>query len=83
MTEGVMAALITGAASVLAIVVSTMVQSSSTKKLMEYQINELKGDILRLDDKVNKHNNLIERMAVVERDVKSAHHRIDEIKGGH
>lgn len=83
MTEGVMAALITGAASIIAIIVSTMVQSSSTKKLMEYQINELKGDILRLDDKVNKHNNLIERMAVVERDVKSAHHRIDEIKGGH
>ena len=83
MTEGVTAALITGAASIIAIIVSTMVQSSSTKKLMEYQINELKGDILRLDDKVNKHNNLIERMAVVERDVKSAHHRIDEIKGGH
>lgn len=35
--------------------------------------------IQQLEEKVNKHNNLIERMAIVERDTKSAHRRIDEI----
>ncbi|MCI9085887.1 MAG: hypothetical protein HFE51_05630, partial [Clostridia bacterium] len=31
------------------------------------------------EEKVNKHNNLVERMIVVEQSTKSAHHRIDEI----
>lgn len=80
MSEGVMAALITGACSIGAIIVSSMVQSGSTRKLMEYQIKEIKGDISRLDDKVMKHNNLVERMAVAERDIESFHHMIDRIE---
>ena len=35
--------------------------------------------IEQLEEKVNKHNNLVERMIVVEQSTKSAHHRIDEI----
>lgn len=34
-----------------------------------------------LEKKMDKHNNLIERMAACESSVKSAHHRIDELKG--
>ena len=34
----------------------------------------------KLEEKVNKHNNLIERMVAVEQSTKSAHHRIDEIR---
>lgn len=33
-----------------------------------------------LEQKMDKHNNLQERMAVVEQSTKSAHHRIDDIK---
>ncbi|MEG1125714.1 MAG: hypothetical protein RSE10_03400 [Oscillospiraceae bacterium] len=33
-----------------------------------------------LEEKVNKHNNLIERMYIVEASAKSAHHRIDELR---
>jgi hypothetical protein len=33
-----------------------------------------------LEKKMDKHNNLIERMATCESSVKSAHHRIDEIR---
>ncbi len=36
--------------------------------------------ISQLEKKVEKHNNLVERMVNVENSVKSAHHRIDEIK---
>lgn len=36
--------------------------------------------ISQLEKKVEKHNNLIERMVRVENSVKSAHHRIDEIR---
>lgn len=33
-----------------------------------------------LEQKVDKHNQVVERMAVAERDIKSAHRRIDEIR---
>lgn len=32
-----------------------------------------------LEKKMDKHNNLIERMATAEASIKSAHHRIDDI----
>lgn len=36
-----------------------------------------------LEQKVDKHNQVIERVYRVEESTKSAHHRIDEIKEGH
>ena len=41
--------------------------------------------IKQLEEKVQKHNRLVERMTAVEQSVKSAHHRvdrIDEVLGG-
>ena len=40
---------------------------------MNYRIDELTKE-------VEKHNSVVERMAVVENSLKSAHHRIDELK---
>lgn len=34
-----------------------------------------------LEKKVEKHNNVIERLYVAEESVRSAHHRIDELRG--
>ena len=48
--------------------------------IIKTQIAVLQRDIIRLEQKQDKHNSLIERMAVVERDLVSAHNRIDEIK---
>ena len=36
--------------------------------------------ITYLEQKVDKHNQVVERMAVAERDIKSAHRRIDEMR---
>lgn len=33
-----------------------------------------------LSERVNKHNNLVERMVAVEQSTKSAHHRIDTLE---
>lgn len=44
-----------------------------SNRLMNYRMDEL-------EKKVSKHNNLMERMVKVEASVKSAHHRIDELK---
>lgn len=48
--------------------------------LLQEQVKELKEDITILSNRVDKHNNLIERMAIVEQSCKSAHHRLDKIK---
>jgi len=41
---------------------------------------EFDKNIKRLEEKQDKHNNLIERMTIVEQSTKAAHHRIDEIR---
>lgn len=46
---------------------------SSFKKHINYRLD-------KLEEKQDKHNNLIERMTVVEQSTKSAHHRIDHIE---
>ena len=45
----------------------------AANKLSNYRISQL-------EEKVAKHNNLVERMAMAEQSVKSAHKRITEIK---
>lgn len=46
-----------------------------------YKFGQMSEKLLDLEKKQDKHNNLIERMVVVEQSVKSAHHRIDGING--
>lgn len=43
-----------------------------SNRLSTYRIGQL-------EKKVEKHNNLVERMTIVEQSTKSAHHRLDEI----
>ena len=45
----------------------------TSAKLSNYRIGQL-------EKKVDKHNNVIERMTIVEQSLKSAHKRIDDIK---
>ena len=44
----------------------------TANKLTVYRIEQL-------EEKVKKHNNLVERMIVVEQSTKSAHHRLEEL----
>lgn len=53
--------------------------NSKTTAVMQEQIRSLKEDINILSTRVDKHNNLVERMAKVEDSAKSAHHRISEL----
>ena len=61
-------AFITSGASLLVAIVSIM-----NNRILGYKVDELKKQ-------VEKHNNLIERTAVVERDLKTAFSRIDDIR---
>lgn len=53
------------------------------KEMLEFLRLEFKEHFDRLEAKQDKHNNLIERMVVVEQSCKSAHHRIDDFEGVH
>lgn len=87
--------LITVIANIVTIVVFLTRQADSLKSLKD-SFKEFKEDIKRkieknqdhteqhirrLEEKQDKHNCLIERMAIVEQSTKSAHHRLDELKG--
>lgn len=62
-------AFITSGASLLVAIVSIIMNN----RILGYKVDELKKQ-------VEKHNNLIERTAVVERDLKTTFSRIDDIR---
>ena len=62
-------AFITSGASLLVALISIIMNN----RILGYKVDELKKQ-------VEKHNNLIERTAVVERDLKTAFSRIDDMR---
>ena len=58
--------------SLIGTLVGSLAGILTSNRLTVYRIEQLEA-------KVKKHNNLVERMVVVEQSTKSAHHRIDEI----
>lgn len=66
-------ALISGLCVAVPSVITTMFSNNKANTLMNYRIDEL-------TKKVEKHNNVVERMALQERETKAIWKRIDEIK---
>ena len=66
---GLLAAVITGICSLIGVVLA----NNSNRKLIVYRIDEL-------EKKVDKHNNLIERMTKVEGRITEAEHDIQDLK---
>ena len=64
--------------SAVSAVFGSYLANNKSIAILEEQIKGLKNDIEVLSNRVDKHNNLVERMAIVEQSTKSAHHRIDE-----
>ena len=54
MNETILAALISAAAAIIVCVITSSAQTATTKKLIEYRIDQL-------EKKVDQHNNLIDR----------------------
>lgn len=65
--------LLTAILSLLGTAIGSIAGILAANRLTNYRIQ-------KLEEKVNKHNNLIERMYKVEDSTKSAHHRIDELR---
>ena len=58
--------------SLVGTLVGSLTGILTANRLTTYRIEQL-------EEKVKKHNNLVERMIIVEQSTKSAHHRIDEL----
>ena len=69
----ILAAVISALAAIVVCVISNHYQNENTRNLLEYRLTQL-------EEKVDKHNHLIERMVIVEQSTKSAHHRLDEFE---
>lgn len=61
----------------LAILVTVIVQAL----YIAYRIGAFEEKLVTLEKKQDKHNNIIERVYHLEDSTKSAHHRLDEIRG--
>lgn len=64
--------IIVGLLSLVGTLFGSLAGIFAANKLTTYRINEL-------EKKVEKHNNLSDRMIIVEQSTKSAHHRLDEL----
>lgn len=80
MNETILTALVTGGVTLAVCLINNYFQSSRTRAILEYKLDEL-------TDRVNKHNNLVERTyhleeqaAVHEEKIKVANHRIDDLE---
>jgi len=58
--------------SLVGTLVGSLAGIMTANRLTNYRIEQL-------EEKVRKHNNLVERMIVVEQSAKSSHHRLDEL----
>ena len=54
--------------------------NNKNQAVMDEKIKDIKEDISVLSDRVNKHNNLIERMAIVEDRINHIEKDIDKLK---
>ena len=80
MSEAVLVALITAVASVGAQLIISRTSSArvqqaqlDSQKFLEYKID-------KLDEKQEKYTNLQERVALADRDIRVANHRIDDLE---
>ena len=79
-----MTEIMTAAITAVGLIIVQLIVSSRQQRAQDIKVdaalNEVRKDIQRLEEKQDKHNNLIERTAVLERDVKTVFKRVDENK---
>lgn len=70
------AAIITALISGVVTLVGVLVANNKTQAVMETKVDELTRE-------VREHNNFAKRMPVVEEQIKTIYHRIDDLEGYH
>ena len=92
MDNTVIVAIVTGLCVAIPSIIATIVSNNAHDKVADERMKNIETKItenaMRSDERfqelsarIEKHNHLVERMAVVERDVETAFVRIDELRG--
>ena len=74
-----MASLLTAIAGGIPAVIAVILSNRSHDKVIDERMKNMNDRIAELSARVEKHNNLVERMALVEASTKSAHKRLDDL----
>lgn len=69
--------LITAVAGGIPAVIAVVLSNRSHDKVIDERMKNMNDRICELSSRVEKHNNLVERMVIVEQSTKSAHKRLD------
>lgn len=82
LTPEIIVALITGAASIIAVVITT--KSGNKEITHKLETNQAVTDtkLQALTDEVRQHNEFAKRMPVIEEQIKVINHRIDDLERG-
>lgn len=75
--ENIWVSLLTAIGGGIPAVIAVILSNRSHDKVIDERMKNMNEKITELTSRVEKHNNLIERMVVVEQSTKSAHHRLD------
>lgn len=75
--ENIWVSLLTAIGGGIPAVIAVILSNRSHDKVIDERMKNMNEKITELTNRVEKHNNLIERMVVVEQSTKSAHHRLD------
>ena len=78
--EAIIAAIITGLLTAGAAIYGSKAANDKTVAVLEERMASMREDIQRLERKQEESNRIKERLAIVERDVKTAWGRIDELR---
>lgn len=73
MSEMVQVALISGLCTAIPSLIATIVMNNKNKVLWEYRLD-------KVEEKMDKHNSVIERTYILEEKVKVANHRIGDLE---
>ena len=79
----IITALISGLCVAIPTIISVIVTSNTRDALNEERLKNLSKQISELSNRVQLHNGFGERIALLERDMKTVFKRIDEMKGMH
>lgn len=75
----IIASLLTAVAGGVPAVIAVVLSNRSHDKVIDERLKNTNDRIAELSARVEKHNNLVERMALVEASTKSAHKRLDDL----
>lgn len=81
--ETIIAAAISAATTLVVCLMNNRAQHAKTTALLEYKFEELKKEVGKLDKKVDKHNQVIERTYILEGQMRECQHDIKDLKAYH